>query len=377
MIILQVSPEFSPGTGVGGVAWALESRWRELGHDVRRFGPEEAGCAFLDRPGSGLRGHLLHAARVVWFSTVGTVRARRALRRLPPGSVSICHNDALAGDVYVNHGVLTSAMRARGSYAWRMVRNPLHLFTALRDRYRYGTGTHQIVVSLSESDRSTLVERYGLEPERAVVISNGVHLNRFRPPTPDERASARAAWGIPERARVAVFVGHEFERKGLSLLLGAVENLPDHHVLVVGGNRRQVEAARRTVRAGTASRVHWTGRVTDPRPALAAADVLVLPSAYEANPLVVLEALATGLQVVATPVGSVPDVLADDEISRVVPRTVEGVRAGLVGLAEVSRPDEQVRAAARKRAEELGWDSVAATYLRLFERLLREGTPGR
>ena len=55
----------------------------------------------------------------------------------------------------------------------------------------------------------------------------------------------------------------------------------------------------------------------------------------------------------------------------------EGVRAGLVGLAEVSRPDEQVRAAARKRAEELGWDSVAATYLRLFERLLREGTPGR
>src|SRR5699024_2259097 len=135
MIIVQISPEFSPGTGVGGVAWALESRWRELGHDVRRFGPEEAGCSFLARPAAGLRGRLRHAARVVWFSTVGTVRARQAIKELPPGSVTICHNDALAGDVYVNHGLLTAAMRARGHFVWRMVRNPLHLFTAARDAY--------------------------------------------------------------------------------------------------------------------------------------------------------------------------------------------------------------------------------------------------
>jgi glycosyltransferase involved in cell wall biosynthesis len=377
LIILQVSPEFSPGTGVGGVAWALESRWRELGHDVRRFGLQEAGCAFLDRPGAGLQGHLVHAARVVWFSTVGTLRARRVARRLPPGSVTVCHNDALAGDVYINHGVLTTAMRARGRYAWRMVRNPLHLFTALRDRYRYGAGIHRFVVSLSEADRATLIEGYGLDAQRAVVISNGVHLDRFRLPTPRERADARAALGIPQGARVAVFVGHEFERKGLSLLLRALPDLPDHHAVVVGGTPGQVQTARQTVPAPTADRVHWLGRVADPRPALVAGDVLVLPSAYEANPLVVLEALATGLQVVATPVGSVPDVLVDDEVSRIVPRTVDGVRSGLAGLAAVPLPDDQVRVAARNRAETVGWDRVARTYLELFERLLPEGASQR
>ena len=68
----------------------------------------------------------------MWFSTVGTHRARAYLRR-HPDELSICHNDALAGDVYVNHGIVQAAMRARGHYWLRMVRNPLHLFTTARD----------------------------------------------------------------------------------------------------------------------------------------------------------------------------------------------------------------------------------------------------
>lgn len=377
MIIVQISPEFSPGTGVGGVAWALESRWRELGHDVRRFGPEEAGCSFLATPAPGLRGRLRHAARVVWFSTVGTVRARQTIKELPPEAVTICHNDALAGDVYVNHGVLTAAMRARGHFVWRMVRNPLHLFTAARDAYRYRTGTHRFVVSLSQVDRSTLVDRYGLDAEQAVVIPNGVHLEKFAPPAADERFQAREALGIPANVRVAAFVGHEFDRKGLPLLLEALEDLPDHHVVVVGGTPAQVKTQARAVSQRTSPRVHWLGRVPDPRQALAASDVLVLPSAYEANPLVVLEALASGLQVVATPVGSVPEILVNDEVSRVVDRTAEGVRDGLAALAKLDVPAAEVRIAACSRAEAQSWDAVARTYLGLFERVLPQGAQQR
>ncbi len=377
MIILQVSPEFEPGTGVGGVVSALEGRWRELGHDVRRFGLEEAGCAFLGGHPTGVGGRLRHAARVVWFSTIGTVRARRAIRGLPAGAVTICHNDALVGDVYVNHGVLTSAMRARGNFVWRMVRNPLHVFTAARDAYRYRTGLHRVVVSLSEADRRTLVEGYGLAQERAVVIPNGVHLDRFSPADDRDRKSARDAFGISDDVRVAIFVGHEFDRKGLPLLLCAVETLPDHHVVVVGGTPREIAARRALLPAELASRVHWTGRVSNPREALAAADVLVLPSAYEANPLVVLEGLASGLQVVATPVGSVPETLSDDDVCRIVPRTVDGVRQGLVGLADVELSRVRVQAMARARAEAAGWDAVAAEYIKLFERLLSRQVSSR
>lgn len=369
MIILQISPEFSPGTGVGGVAFALEQEWLALGHDVRRFGPAEAGYSSLTAPGPGLRGRVRHLVFVVWFSTVGTARARKAIRKLPEDAISICHNDALTGDVYVNHGVLATAMRARGNFIWRMARNPMHIFTALRDQLRYRTSVHTMVVSLSEVDRATLVKRYGLAPERAVVIPNGVHTDRFTPADPDERRAARDALGIPLAARVAVFVGHEFDRKGLPLLLGAISELPDHHVVVVGGSPAQVEEKRRTLKAESRQRVHWLGRVSDPREALAGADVLVLPSAYEANPLVILEALASGLQVVATPVGSVPEILSDDIVSRVVARTPEDVRVGLRELADIQESSEAVREAARMRAEAQTWSIVARSYVDLFEHI--------
>ncbi|WP_441188945.1 glycosyltransferase family 4 protein [Ornithinimicrobium panacihumi] len=288
--------------------------------------------------------------------------------------MSICHNDALAGDVYVNHGVLTSAMRARGYFAWRMVRNPLHLFTTARDIYRYRAGTHRVVVNLSEADQATVVHRYRLTPARAWVIPNGVHLDRFVPPTEAERKAARAAHGIPSKARVAAFVGHEFERKGLPLLLEAASELADHHVIVVGGTSQQVDAQRALLTSDLAARVHWFGRVPDPRLALAAADVLVLPSAYEANPLVVLEALATGLQVVSTPVGSNPQTLVDPMVCRIVDRKSGAVRAGLEELAAVPLPRAEIAERARELAARSSWPLVAARYLELFSDLVeREG----
>ncbi|WP_083664092.1 glycosyltransferase [Ornithinimicrobium sp. CNJ-824] len=111
------------------------------------------------------------------------------------------------------------------------------------------------------------------------------------------------------------------------------------------------------------------GTLPDPRQALSASDVLVLPSAYEANPLVVLEALAAGLQVVATPVGSVPELLANDEVSKIVERTSEGVCGGLAALAAADVAPEEVRRRARSIAETMSWDIVAAKYLELFDQM--------
>ena len=67
-------------------------------------------------------------------------------------------------------------------------------------------------IAVSEYARSTLVQHIGGEP---VVIPNGVHLDKFAPPAADERRLARKALGIPVDARVAAFVGHEFDRKGV------------------------------------------------------------------------------------------------------------------------------------------------------------------
>ncbi len=368
MRVVQVAPEIGPGTGVGAVAYHLEGEFQALGVQTSRLTLQEAGGRWLPRPGPGLAGKLVGLARVVWFSLVGTAVAQR-LRRRHPDVIMVCHNDALAGDVYVNHGVLLAAMRARGHPVLRMLRNPLHPFTVARDALRYRSGRfHRVVVSLTARDADELVRTFGRIGPRRVVIGNGVDTERFRPPTDPEQASARSRLGVSENDRVVLFVGHEFGRKGLPTLVAAVAGMPaDVHLAVVGGTPDLLATARAFPGAGQLGRrLHLLGRIDDPRWVFHAADVFVLASAYEAYPLVVLEALACGIPVVATPVGSVPD-LVDGRNGHLVEATPGGIRQGIERA--LGQPREQAREAARATALEHTWAATAARYLDLFEEL--------
>ena len=371
--IVQIAPTINPGSGVAGVAFNLEREFAAAGVTVERFTTVEAGRReTAARRRSALGAHLESARNVIWFSTVGTRRARRFLAERPD-AVSICHNDVLAGDVYVNHGLLQAAMRARGDYAWRMVRNPVHLFTAIRDRIRYRGGTHRAIGALTTTEADLLVSTYGRVRAPIQVIPNGVDLDRFRPPTPEERASARATAGVDPAQLVAVFVGHEFERKGLPLAIEGLRQAPDVTLLVVGGSTEMIRRARaQAEHHGVAARVVFAGTQADPIPYLWASDVLVLPSAYEANALVVLEALACGLPVVCTRVGFAPDLLVDGENGYLVDHDAASVGDR---LAQLAREDlDAWRARARETASRYSWPEIARQYLALVESLRAERT---
>jgi glycosyltransferase involved in cell wall biosynthesis len=374
VILVQIAPEIAPGSGVGGVAHHLEREWRQAGHDVRRFTLADAHGSWLPAPGAGLPGKLALTARVVWFSTVGTVLARRYLARLP-GAVSICHNDVLAGGVYVNHGILRAAMQARGNYAWRMARNPLHLFTSARDTLRYRGSTHDVVVNLTDGEEAALRATYpGVRP-RTEVIGNGVDTTRFRPPSEVERRAARKTLGLAEDDVCCLFVGHEFDRKGLPLLIAALIDLPEVvHTVVAGGTPDMVAAARHLAdERGIAARLHFLGQVTDPLPCYHAADVFALPSAYEANALVLLEALACGLPIIATPVGHAAGLVEEGRNGYLVERSVPAVRDAL--LRFTTADGAAMAAAARRTAEGNSWQEVARRYLELAAALAAARAP--
>lgn len=370
MRIVQLAPEIRPGSGVEGVAHQLERALAAAGAEVGRFTLADSGGGWLRLPEGGARRHLAVALRVVWFSTVGTVRARRFLAARPD-AVAICHNDVLAGDVYVNHGILRAAMRARGHYAWRMARNPLHLFTSARDALRYRSGVHRVVVCLTDGERDLLRETYPRLRPRAVVIPNGVDTERFRPPSAAERSAARAAIGAGGVDLVAVFVGHEFDRKGLDIALRALRDAEGVFLLVVGGSPEMVAGAEDRARGlGVADRVRFVGRQADPVPFLHAGDASVLPSAYEANALVVLEALACGLPVLSTRVGFAPDIIADGENGFLIERDAGDLARR---LADISAGDAgEWRSRARATAERFAWDAVARRYVELAAEIAHE-----
>lgn len=368
--IVQIAPTIEPGSGVAGVAFALEREFVAAGVQVERFTAAEAGRAPAGDRRSTIGTHLARAGNVLWFSTVGSRRARRFLAERPD-AISICHNDVMAGDVYVNHGVLQAAMRARGNYGWRMVRNPMHLFTAFRDRIRYRGRTHRAVVALTGQEARLLQEVYGRVRAPITVIPNGVDIDRFSPGDAAGRAEVRRELGIPDDATVAVFVGHEYERKGLNLAIEALALAPAVVLLVVGGTGEMIRRARAQARrAGVADRVVFAGERPDPVPLLRASDVLVLPSAYEANALVVLEALACGVPVVSTRVGFAPDLLVDGENGFLVERDAAAVGARLAELD--AEPLDAWRERARRTAEQHSWREVAGRYLALAQSLEAE-----
>jgi UDP-glucose:(heptosyl)LPS alpha-1,3-glucosyltransferase len=251
-----------------------------------------------------------------------------------------------------------------------MVRNPLHLFTTLRDRRRYTRPeTHRLVVNLVNDEDRLLREAYPGLAIPTVVIGNGVDIDRFRPPSDDERARARSALGLGPSDHCVLFIGNEFGRKGLPALIEAVTRLDeDVHLFVVGGTPDLVGAEAATAGAlRLGARLHFAGAHPDPRPWLAAADVLASPSAYESYGLVVLEALACGVPVVATPTGCVPDVVVEGVNGAVVEGTASAVEDGLRRVLSIDHASAS--AAARASAMEHSWSAVADRYLAVLSRL--------
>lgn len=312
--------------------------------------------------------------RTVWFSTVGTWRAREFLAARPD-AVSICHSKVVAGDVYVNHGVLLAAMHAHGSGIGGFLRNPTHLFSFLRDRSRLRSTTHQAVVCLTQDEVATLERTFGRVKPRAVVIPNGVDLERFRPASPEERRTARERLGLDAEDRVALFIGHEFERKGLSLVMQALVHSTTILLLVVGGTRKMVARAQHEAETlGVADRVLLLGQQSNLSPYLAAADLFVLPSSYESSGLVFLEALASGLPVVATRVGIAPEVIEDGRNGWLVNRDPVEVAVRLEELA-AAEPGTYTTPA-RRSVERFGWRAIAERYVALLESVRAERDAG-
>lgn len=187
------------------------------------------------------------------------------------------------------------------------------------------------ILVVSEDLGRVAVEGYGADPARIRTVPNGCDAAIFHP---QDRADARTALGLPGDARVIAYVGRLVPEKGLRELLDAVDALvasdPSIVLALIGEGPMRAEIESR-IAALPAGRVHLAG-AQPPREVarwMAAADVVTLPSYSEGHPNVLVEALACGRPVVATPVGGIPEVV-DAASGLLVPaRDAAALAAGL------------------------------------------------
>ncbi len=161
-----------------------------------------------------------------------------------------------------------------------------------------------LLVAVSPSEAETFRRSGVVAPERVRVVPNGIDPARFQGVTP----LSRAELGLDPKRPVAALVGLLYAAKGQDLALEALRSVPDLQLLLVGpGEDRPLRELAKKL--GVADRVVFTGARSDVPAILAGADLLVLPSRWEGMPYIVLEAMASGLPVVAHPVDGARDLI--------------------------------------------------------------------
>jgi glycosyltransferase involved in cell wall biosynthesis len=353
-----------PSLGTGGAERVTVTLLRHL--DRARFRP--ALCTIVSRD-DGFRADVpgdvevteLRATRVrdalprlvalLWrrrpavvFSQLSHLNLAIATLRplLPPGTALIARESS----------VVSATLR---DHSWRPVRQlGYRLFYRRLDR----------VVCQSRAMRDDLVGGFGLPARRAVLINNPIDLERVRAlaaePLADPPDVEHGVLRLVACARLS-------PEKGIDLLLDALASVDTAAVrlTVVGDGPMAPALRRRAVELGLSDRVRFVGFRANPYPYLARADWLVLSSRIEGSPNVVLESLACGTPVIATPaVGGVSELL----------RGVEGcVLLEEVSAAALARAIDTARRGARARLDPLRstaqhrLEAVVARY----ERLLR------
>jgi glycosyltransferase involved in cell wall biosynthesis len=243
-----------------------------------------------------------------------------------------------------------------------------HLF-AYRVLYR----DPRRLVAVSHDLARTVAPRLRRSAEEIPVVHNGISIPPVLPESQRDalRKAARLELGLPANCSLLVAVGNLYPVKDHASLLRALPSLADVHVAIAGRGDEEQALKQLAVELGIAGRVHLLGLRDDVDRVLSAADVFVHPSRSEGLPLAILEAMASGLPIVATRVGGVPEAVIDGVTGLLVP---PGDPAALArAIRRVLDSGDRGAGLAhegRARAEqEFSVDAMAQRYCDLYETL--------
>jgi len=202
------------------------------------------------------------------------------------------------------------------------------------------------IITVSELQKRQL-EAQGFAAARIRVVRPGIpYLATAHAPTgAAERQAARAQWGIPADAYVIAAIGRLSTEKRHDLYLDVcatlAPQLPEAVFLLVGGGKREAALKEQAATLGLGERLIFTGLTRDMAAVYAATDLVMLTSDTEGTPHVLLEAMGSGIPIVATAVGGIPEFVPAGTHGLLVPA---GDRAALVAAAQRVHDDPALRA---------------------------------
>jgi glycosyltransferase involved in cell wall biosynthesis len=237
--------------------------------------------------------------------------------------------------------------------------------------YRLSARSVDGFIAVAEGVKTELLETIRPTEDKITVICNGVDVKRYQRSV--DKAALRQTLGLNEHDRVIAVVGTFKRQKGHAHLIEAAASLipefPDLHILLIGDGDLRAELQAQTQNLRIEQHVHFLGSRYDVPDLLAASDYFVLPSLWEGLPMALIEAMASGLPIVATEVSGTQQVMVPGETGLVVPagdtqQLKEAIRSLLANPARA----QAMGAAARRHVEAFSARKQAEEHVVLYQR---------
>ena len=165
--------------------------------------------------------------------------------------------------------------------------------------------------------KNEILSYYNVDPSKIEVIHNGVEWQEMQRPFDESfrnKILLENELGLPSDVFHFLFIGHNFERKGLGELLQALSLLKDKnfYISVIGSDKNSLKYQQKAAELGLSSRVTFFGERKDVLKYYQIADCLVIPSHYDPFANVTIEALAMGLSVISSKYNGASEILTKE-----------------------------------------------------------------
>ncbi|MBC7130338.1 glycosyltransferase family 4 protein, partial [Candidatus Bathyarchaeota archaeon] len=236
------------------------------------------------------------------------------------------------------------------------------------------------IIAVSEYTKREILKNYEIPEWKIKVIFNGVDLERFKPVEGWLKAKLKRELGFSEKELLVLYVGRLYSRKGLPTLISAmpsvVKKAGNVRFIISGKGFRDEERRLKDYvkKFGVEEKVVFLGYYPDEKlPSLyRAADIFAFPSIYENMPFAVLEALASGLPVVTTKVGGIPEIIDDGRNGFLVePFNSSKLADRLLYLVENPAVASEMGMAGRRTVEEkFNWKRIVKQVIQVYQEAL-------
>ncbi|MCE7007937.1 glycosyltransferase family 4 protein [Kibdelosporangium philippinense] len=406
MRVLMLSWEYPPVVvgGLGRHVHALAKNLSEAGHEVVVLCRQQAGTDVTTHPTTddvleGVRvirvaedpPHLVFERDLVaWTLAMGHAMTRAGLALFKEWRPDVIH----AHDWLVTHPAVALAEETGKPlvatiHATEAGRHSGWLSQPLNQQVHsvewWLANRADALVTCSSAMRTEVAHLFDLDPADITVIHNGIEPRSWRVPAATVQATHKQY--NPGGGPILLFFGRLEWEKGVQDLIAALPRIrrshPGTRLVVAGKGRHETELVQDARKARVLRSVDFVGHLTDRQlvEALAAADVVVLPSRYEPFGIVALEAAAAGAPLVASTAGGLGEVVVHGETGlSFAPGDVEGLAASVrTVLDDPAAARRRTRAAKARLTSDFDWRRIAAATVEVYEtaRVANHGPLGR